>query len=56
MTQKNGSQILLTARKEGTAYLTARIRGWESMGTTVLRLDVASASPASAVAVPYENV
>ena len=56
VTQKNGSQILLTARKEGTAYLTARIRGWESMGTTVLRLDVASASPASAVAVPYENV
>lgn len=26
------------------------------MGTTVLRLDVASASPASAAALPYENV
>ena len=56
LTQKNGSQILLTARKEGTVYFTVRIRDQESMGTTVLRLDVTSAAPASAAALPYENV
>ena len=56
VTQKEGSQILLTARKEGTVYLAVRIRGQESMGTTVLRLEVAPIVPSSAIAVPHENV
>ena len=56
VTQKEGSQILLTARKEGTVYLSIRIKGQESMGTAVLRLEVAPMSPGSAMAVPHENV
>ena len=56
VTQKDGSQILLTARKEGTVYLAVRIKNWESMGTTVLRLKVSPAVPASAIIVPHDYV
>ena len=56
MTQKEGSQILLTARKEGTVYLSISLRGHESMGTTVLRLEVEPLTPAFAYPVPHDNV
>ncbi|MBR4576195.1 MAG: hypothetical protein IKO25_03255 [Clostridia bacterium] len=56
VTQKEGSQILLTARKEGKIYLAIRIRGQESMGTTILRLAVEKAVPSSVFAETYENV
>ncbi len=56
VTQKEGSQILLTARKEGTVYVAVRLRGHESMGTSVLRLEVAPVTPASGMAFPYVNV
>ena len=56
VTQKEGSQILLTARKEGTVYLSISLRGHESMGTTVLRLEVEPLTPAFAYPVPHDNV
>ena len=56
MTQKESSQILLTARKEGTVYLSISLRGHESMGTTVLRLEVEPLTPAFAYPVPHDNV
>ena len=56
VTQKEGSQILLTARKEGTVYAAVRLKGHESMGTSVLRLEVAPVTPASGMAIPYQNV
>ena len=54
--QKGGSQILLTARKEGIIYLAVRVRDWDSLGTTVLRLEVAAVTPGIALAAPFENV
>ena len=56
VTQKDSSQILLTARKEGKVYLAVRIRDQESMGTTVLRVEVEPVVLSSAVVLPYENV
>ena len=55
-TQKDGSQILLTARKEGTVYMAVSLKGQESMGTTVLRLEVEPVTPAFANAACHENV
>ena len=56
VTQKGNSQILLTAKKEGTVYLAVRIKDMESMGTTVLRLEIDPVTIGSAIATPYENV
>ena len=54
--QKGGSQIQLTARKEGSVYLAVSIPDQAPLGTAILRLTVEKAVPSSAYAPSYEYV
>ena len=54
--QKEGSQILLTAKKTGTVYLAVSLDKAHERGTAVLKLEVFPAVPAMAITPESTNV